>query len=79
MDLPGVRKEDIDVAVSHGNLVIRGGRAVEALAEDERHAWTKRDIGRFYRRIILPPGVAALEMAIIGKSRARWTSAPGGK
>jgi HSP20 family protein len=63
MDLPGVRKEDIDVVVSHGNLVIRGGRAVEGLTEDERLTWTTRDIGRFYRRITLPPGVTALEMA----------------
>lgn len=56
-ELPGLKKEDIEVSLDQGNLVIRGERQAEHQVKDEQHARIERSYGSFYRRIPLPSGV----------------------
>jgi len=52
-ELPGVRKEDLDIAVEGGDLVIRGTRRIPGVKSGEALGGD-----RFYRRIALPEGIA---------------------
>lgn len=58
-DLPGVKKEDINVKVENDVLVISGERSAES--ETERDGWyhTERNYGSFYRAMPLPDGVSS--------------------
>lgn len=53
-ELPGVKKEDIDVKLEHGDLVIRGARREEREVKEEEYYRLERSRGSFYRRIPLP-------------------------
>jgi len=57
LDLPGLTKEGVNVALSDEGLVIDGERAHEA--ESRKNDWftTERTYGRFYRVVSLPEGV----------------------
>ncbi|HSQ31343.1 MAG TPA: Hsp20/alpha crystallin family protein [Gemmatimonadaceae bacterium] len=57
-DLPGVKKEDINVKVENDVLLISGERSAES--ETERDGWyhTERSYGSFYRAMPLPEGVS---------------------
>lgn len=55
-ELPGVKKEDIEVAVEDGDLVIRGERKAEEKVEEKDYYRMERFYGSFYRRIPLPEG-----------------------
>lgn len=56
-DLPGLKREDVDVEVEDDSLVIRGERRNEL--EDQREGFyrSERSYGSFYRVIPLPEGV----------------------
>ena len=56
-DLPGLKREDVNVEVEDDSLVIRGERRNEL--EDEREGFyrSERSYGSFYRVIPLPDGV----------------------
>jgi HSP20 family protein len=63
-DLPGVDPKDIEINMDKGILSIRGERATERKAQDERYSRIERAHGVFYRRFALPEsadpeGVAA--------------------
>jgi HSP20 family protein len=53
-ELPGVKKEDIDVTLDRGDLVIRGERKAEREVKEENYYRVERSYGSFYRRIPLP-------------------------
>ena len=54
--LPGVRREDMEVVVSPGQLVVRGTRRWPALHRPTRVQRIELPHGRFERRLDLPPG-----------------------
>lgn len=62
-ELPGVKKEDIDVAVEDGDLVVRGERKAEETVEEKDFYRMERSYGSFYRRLPLPEGVSADQIA----------------
>lgn len=53
-DLPGVKREDIDVTMEEGVLSIRGERRLEEVQEDGEYKRIERAHGTFYRRFSLP-------------------------
>ena len=53
-ELPGVKKEDIDVTLDRGDLVIRGERKAEKEVKEEQYYRMERSYGSFYRRLPLP-------------------------
>lgn len=53
-DLPGVKREDIDVTMEEGVLSIRGERRLEEVREDGEYKRIERAHGTFYRRFSLP-------------------------
>src|SRR4029078_4059032 len=57
LDLPGLKKEEIDVNFTDEGLVIEGERTRET--EDKKDEWftTEQTYGRFYRVVPLPEGV----------------------
>jgi HSP20 family protein len=56
-DLPGVRKEDIEITVQDGTLAIRGHREESKETKEESYYSIERASGSFYRSIVLPQGV----------------------
>jgi HSP20 family protein len=57
VDLPGLKKEEINVNFTDEGLVIEGERRRET--ENKKDEWftTERTYGRFYRVVPLPEGV----------------------
>lgn len=55
-DLPGMRKEDIDVEIANGALIIKGERRDESEVKEEHYYRAERRYGSFYRQIPLPDG-----------------------
>lgn len=58
-DLPGMKREDIEVAVEGDMLVIKGQRKEEKEVKKEDYYCTERAVGEFYRAFSLPEGVDA--------------------
>ena len=58
-ELPGVKKEDIVVAIEEGELVVRGERKAEEKVEEKDFYRLERSFGSFYRRLPLPEGATA--------------------
>lgn len=58
VELPGMRKEDIDVSIYHGRLQIRGERSSGA-EEARQYHLMERAFGRFERSLSLPSNVDA--------------------
>jgi len=58
-ELPGMKKEDIDVSLHDGNLSISGERKSESKHEDAEVYRAERFFGRFQRAVTLPAPVAA--------------------
>jgi HSP20 family protein len=59
-DLPGVRREDVNIELDDGTLVITGERNEEREEGDEQRGYhSERSYGRFYRAITLPEGAEA--------------------
>lgn len=57
-ELPGVKKEDIEITLEAGDLVIRGERKTESEVKEEAYYRMERTYGSFYRRLPLPFEVA---------------------
>jgi len=58
-ELPGMKKEDIEVSLHEGSLSISGERKSEAKHEDAEVYRAERFFGRFQRTVSLPSAVAA--------------------
>ncbi len=56
-DLPGFNKEDIEVWVEDGELVIKAERKEEKEERERNYIRRERRYGRIYRRIALPADV----------------------
>jgi HSP20 family protein len=56
-DLPGLKKNDVEVTVDQGDLVISGERKPETPVKDEDYYQGEQTYGKFYRRVPLPEGV----------------------
>jgi len=60
LELPGMRKEDIDVSIHAGRLQIRGEKRSAGEEEETRHYFLmERAFGRFERSIPLPANIDA--------------------
>ncbi len=58
-ELPGMKKEDIEVSLHDGSLSISGERKSETKHEDAEIYRAERFFGRFQRTVTLPAPVAA--------------------
>lgn len=58
-ELPGVKREDVNVSFQGGYLSISGERKTETQRENARTLHTERCFGRFQRTVSLPATVAA--------------------
>ncbi|MCO5051417.1 MAG: Hsp20/alpha crystallin family protein [Verrucomicrobiae bacterium] len=58
-ELPGMKKEDIEVSLHEGVLSISGERKSETEKEDTEVFRAERFVGRFQRTVTLPASVAA--------------------
>src|ERR1043165_9399936 len=58
-ELPGMKKEEIDISLHEGNLVIAGERKVEKQYGEKETQRSERFYGRFQRTIGLPKPVDA--------------------
>jgi len=58
-ELPGMKKEDIEVTLHDGTLSISGERKSESKHEDAEVYRAERFFGRFQRTVALPTSVAA--------------------
>jgi HSP20 family protein len=56
-DLPGLKKDDVQVELTNEALTIRGERRDEKEEEREGYYHSEREYGEFYRTIPLPDGV----------------------
>jgi HSP20 family protein len=56
-DLPGLKKDDVQVELRDDSVVVRGERQEERKEEREGFYRTERSYGSFYREIPLPVGV----------------------
>ncbi len=62
-DLPGLRKEDVNVEVADDQLTISGERSHEFEEDRDDFYRSERSYGRFFRAIPLPEGVNADQCA----------------
>ena len=58
-ELPGMKKEDIDVSLHNGSLSISGERKTQEEFKDAEVYRAERFVGRFQRTLSLPTAVAA--------------------
>jgi HSP20 family protein len=58
-EVPGVKKDDIELEVTDGDLVLRAERKEEREVKDESWYRMERSYGSLYRRLPLPEGVQA--------------------
>lgn len=56
-DLPGLKKEDVNVEIREDQLIRQGERRSETATEREGYYRSERSYGKFFRAIPLPPGV----------------------
>jgi HSP20 family protein len=56
-ELPGLKKDDVQVEMTDDAITIRGERREEREEEREGYYHSERDYGQFYRTIPLPEGV----------------------
>lgn len=61
IDLPGLTRDDVEVSLVDGTLVIKGDRNTKR-GKDEKYYRAERATGRFYRRIPLPFPIKADEL-----------------
>jgi HSP20 family protein len=76
VELPGVKKDDVDVAIEGGDLVLRGERKAEEKVEEKDFYRMERSYGSFYRRLPLPDGVAAADIKATFKDGVLEVTAP---
>jgi HSP20 family protein len=55
-DLPGVKKDDLNVHIDDGSITIEGERRQERTVDERGYYQSERSYGSFYRSIPLPEG-----------------------
>jgi len=68
VDIPGMRKEDIDVSVHGKTLIIKGEKMQERELKDEEFVRTERFYGTFNRAVTLPVVVDAGKVQAVYKN-----------
>ena len=63
VELPGVKKEDIDLSIEQGDLIIQGERKSEERTEETNYVRMERSYGSFYRRLPLPKGATEKDIS----------------
>src|SRR5512140_2800102 len=58
VELPGMKKEDIEISLHDGNLSVSGERKSEEKFEGAEVCRAERFVGRFQRSVALPSAVA---------------------
>ena len=53
-ELPGLNREDIDVTVENGTLVLKGEKKFDAEVKEEQYRRVERTYGTFHRSFTLP-------------------------
>ena len=61
-ELPGVKKEDVDVSLSNGVITLKGERKTEEETKDEKQHRIERFHGTFVRRFDLPDNIEASDI-----------------
>src|SRR5207302_10103302 len=54
VDLPGVKREDVDVQLEPGAVIIQGQRTQQSERSDQGYYHSERSYGSFYRTVALP-------------------------
>ena len=54
LDLPGVKKEDVKISFTDGQLIISGERKMEKESKDSKYHRLERAFGKYYRSFSLP-------------------------
>ena len=62
-ELPGMKKEDIELEVENNVLSIKGERRFEKKEEGESYHFVERSYGSFYRSFTLPKNVDSEKIA----------------
>lgn len=57
-EIPGVAKDDIDVKVENGTLILRGEKKQERVSDNETSHRVERFYGVFSRSFVLPTSIA---------------------
>ena len=57
LDIPGVRKEDLQIEVDEGHLVVKGEKFAPAMDKEGQYVSTERQFGRFHRIVHLPEDI----------------------
>jgi HSP20 family protein len=65
IEIPGVKKEDIDLSVSDEAMVISGQRNPEAGVEDSDFSRREMHYGSFYRSVSLPANVETHDIGAV--------------
>ncbi len=55
VELPGVKQDDIEIALHEGVLTVKGEKRSERKEEGEGYFFSEREYGRFQRSFRLPP------------------------
>ena len=76
VDLPGVDKKDLDVALEDGVLTIKGEKKGEKREEKNGYTYYERRLGRFERRIRIPEAIDAGKLKAEYKDGVLTLSAP---
>ena len=58
-ELPGMNRDDIEVSVENGTLVLKGQKKFDAEVKEERYRRIERSYGQFHRSFTLPNTVEA--------------------
>jgi HSP20 family protein len=58
VEVPGIKKEDIDIRVENNTLTVRGERKLESEVKQEQYHRIERTYGTFVRTFSLPNQVA---------------------
>ncbi len=67
-EVPGVKRENLDISITGDTLEIKGLKSPPADAESGRYRLQERGVGEFVRTVVLPEGVEAdkVEAALTG-------------
>jgi HSP20 family protein len=54
MELPGLKKDDIDISLEGDRLIVKGSKKEEQTKQDTTYYRSERCFGQFYRSVTLP-------------------------